>query len=149
MERIDYIDDFKTWEKGFKFYIPVYIRFSETDMFGHLNNISPLIYFEEARIRFYESLNIYSDLSEPTEFPAVADIQCDYQKQVYFDQDLKVYVKINSLGNSSFDVHYLGIDETGDVCFTGRGQVVNIDAKTGKPVKLTDCMRNKLANSML
>lgn len=149
MNKVNYINDFSTWKKGFEFYTPIYIRFSETDMFGHMNNISPLIYFEEARIKFYQSLNIYSDIDNPTEFPIVADIQCDYHKQVYFDQDIKIYVKIASIGNSSFDMHYLAVDETDDVCFTGRGRIVNIDAKTGRPVQLQKQVRQVLKETIV
>lgn len=149
MNNINYIDDFSTWKKQFAFYIPISVRFGETDMFGHMNNTSPLIYFEEARIRFFQSLSIYVDLHNPTEFPIVADIQCDYRKQVYFDERIKLYVKVHSVGNSSFELHYLALNEEGEVCFTGRGRVVNIDAHTGKPVKLAEMIRHKLNETIV
>lgn len=52
MSRISYIHDFNEWKKEFSFYQEVKVRFSETDMFGHLNNTVPFVYFEQARIAF-------------------------------------------------------------------------------------------------
>lgn len=144
MKHINYISDFEQWKKEFTFYVPIEIRFSETDMFGHMNNVSPFIYFEEARIKYLKSLNIYHDLKNPEYFPIVADLQCDFHKQIYFGQQLNLYVKTNSVRNSSFDIHYMALNEEEDICLTGRGQLVNIDAKTGKPAVLDNSVKERL-----
>src|SRR5690625_5984699 len=82
LKSIAYIDDLEQWKEGFSLYIPVNIRFSETDMFGHVNNVSPFIYFEEARIEYLKSLGFFmqNNENEGNEgSPLVADLQCDYQ----------------------------------------------------------------------
>lgn len=56
MKKISYIENLASWEKDFSFYIPVKVRFCETDMFGHMNNGVAFTYFEEARIEFLKSL---------------------------------------------------------------------------------------------
>ncbi len=133
-----YINNFEEWKKEFSFYVPVQVRFSETDMYGHLNNTVPFVYFEHARIEFFNHLGLMQKWleSETDNIPVVADIQCDYVKQVFFEEKLKVYVKIATIGNSSIDLHYLGVNEQDEVCFTGRGTVVQMNPKTGKSVPL-------------
>ncbi|MDE1454521.1 acyl-CoA thioesterase, partial [Bacillus paralicheniformis] len=43
-----YIEEpFDTWCQSFSFFDEVSVRFSETDMFGHMNNVTPFVYFEE------------------------------------------------------------------------------------------------------
>ena len=64
MKQIPYIADFNQWKEEFSFYIPVNVRFSETDMFGHVNNVSPFIYFEEARTTFMQKYKVFGDLQE-------------------------------------------------------------------------------------
>ena len=59
--KVSYIDDIKEWEQRFSFFHPVRVRFSETGMFGHLNNMVPFVYFEEARIAFFEHLGFMND----------------------------------------------------------------------------------------
>lgn len=146
MKKLPYIEDFQSWKQGFSFYQSIRVRFSETDLFGHLNNTVPFTYFEEARIEFFKSLGFMKSWMRPgTEnFPVVADLQCDFLQQIYFDEQLKVYVKTNKVGNSSIDLHYLGINDKGNPVFTGRGTIVQISGKTGKSVAWSDRQKKEL-----
>lgn len=146
MKKISYIEDFSSWQEGFEFYYPVKVRFSETDMFGHLNNTVPFTYFEQARIEFFKSKGLMEQWLKPESetIIVVADLQCDFLQQVFFDEDVKVYVKADSVGRSSVDVHYMGKKENGDICFVGRGSVVQISKHTGKAVPFDEEMKREL-----
>ncbi|MCP2035109.1 acyl-CoA thioester hydrolase [Planomicrobium sp. HSC-17F08] len=146
-----YIKDFEDWKKGFRFSAPVQVRFSETDMFGHVNNTVPITYFEFARIEYMKELGLMQSwLAGGNElFPVVADIQVDYTQQVYFDEKLEVHVKVESVGNSSIDVHYWVTNEKGETCFTGRGAMVQISKKTGKGHPWTEQEKELFTNNRL
>lgn len=149
MKKMSYIDDLVSWEEEFEYFHEVKVRFSETDMFGHLNNTIPFTYFEMARIDFFKSQGFMQDWVKPENetIPVVADLQCDYLSQIYFDENLKIYVKANSIGNSSVDLHYMGKKGDGSLCLAGRGTIVQISKKTGKGVPWSDEMRRLLASS--
>ncbi|MBT2215182.1 acyl-CoA thioesterase [Virgibacillus dakarensis] len=147
MKKITYIDNMEKWQKEFSFFIPIKIRFSETDMYGHVNNVSPFIYFEEARIEFLKSVGLFTDAKREDGMPIVADLQCDYHKQMFFNDTLKLYVKANHVGNTSVDIHYMALNEAGDITLTGRGRLVHINPSTGKPIPLTDTMKEKLSRN--
>ena len=145
MRKISYIDDFTTWKEEFRFSIDIPVRFSETDMFGHVNNVSPFIYFEQARIEYLKTLDILSSFHDSETVPIVADLQCDYLEQIYFGETIEVFVKIAHVGNSSIDIHYMGaMKEEGTICLTGRGRLVNVDRKTGKSVPFSPSQKEKL-----
>lgn len=150
MSKISYITDMNQWKSGFFFSKEVQVRFSETDMYGHLNNTVPFTYFEMARIEYLKSIGLANELltSDSESIIVVADLQCDYLQQVFFDDVLTIYVKVNRLGNSSVDIHYLALK--GDVpCFTGRGTIVHMDKRTGKSVQWTESMREKLSENYM
>lgn len=130
----DYIDDLNTWREEFTYFYPVAVRFSETDAFGHLNNTNTFVYFEHGRISFFKQIGLMQDWTKrgSEAIPVTADLHCDYMKQVYFDEELKIGVKLNRVGKSSMDIHYMVLDSKGDVCFTGRGSIVQVSVKTGK-----------------
>lgn len=134
----------KTWRAGFQFSIPIKIRFSETDMFGHVNNVSPFIYFEEARIDFLKSVGLFDSSNSDDGIPIVADLQCDYHKQMFFDDKIDLFVKVNHVGNTSLDVHYMALNANREITLTGRGRMVYIHPESGKPVPLTDKMKRTL-----
>ncbi len=144
--KANYIEDFQEWEKDFSFYSEVRVRFSETDMFGHMNNTVSFTYFEQARIDYFHHLGILmpSAVNEDVQaIPIVADLQCDYVKQVFFDDALRIYTKIAKVGNSSLDIHYLAKNQKNEICFTGRGTIVQMDPRTGKSVPISEEDRTK------
>ncbi|MFD2759586.1 acyl-CoA thioesterase [Lentibacillus juripiscarius] len=147
MRSIPYIEDIQEWRSEFSFHIPVNIRFSETDMFGHVNNVSAFIYFEEARVEFLKEVGFFDGSESNGSIPIVADLQCDYHKQIYFNERLLLFVKVNQIGTTSFDVHYLGVNTENELCLTGRGRMVNLDKESGKPVPLTDQVKTKLQHN--
>lgn len=146
MSRISYIDNFSDWQKEFSFYHTVKVRFSETDMFGHVNNTVAFSYFEEARIEFFKSKGFMQEWvkRENDTIPVVADLQCDYLAQVYFGETLKIYVKAPKVGTSSVDLHYMGQNEKGIICFVGRGTMVQMSKSTGKGSPWTEEMKQLL-----
>ncbi|MGG1677622.1 acyl-CoA thioesterase [Neobacillus sp. NRS-1170] len=149
MAKAAYINDFHKWEQEFEFYLPVKVRFSETDMFGNLNNTVPFIYFEESRVEFLKSIGFMQSWTRPESktIPVVADLQCDFLKQIYFDEQLKIYVKAESVGISSAYIHYMGKREDGSIGFVGRGAIVQISKKTGKGFPWTEQQKNLLINN--
>jgi acyl-CoA thioester hydrolase len=146
MSRIAYIENLETWKQEFSFFHQLKVRFSETDMFGHVNNTVPFAYFEEARIEFFKSKGFMQDWIKPENdtIPVVADLQCDFLSQVYFGESLKIHVKANKVGTSSVDLHYMGEKEAGNICFVGRGTMVQMSKKTGKGTPWTKNMRDLL-----
>ncbi|WP_394137560.1 acyl-CoA thioesterase [Cytobacillus oceanisediminis] len=150
MKKLSYIDDFKKWEEEFIFFHPIKVRFSETDMFGHLNNTVPFTYYEEARIEFFKNKGFMQDWvkRDNKTIPVVADLQCDFICQVFFDEEIQIYVKAASIGNSSVDLHYMGKKLDGSVCFTGRGTMVQISKVTGKGVQWTEDMKELLKSGV-
>ncbi|CAM3751320.1 acyl-CoA thioesterase [Mesobacillus zeae] len=145
MGKLDYVENFLQWENEFEFFYPVTVRFSETDMFGHLNNTVPFVYFEQARIQYFQSKGFMQDWVRPEseKIPVVADLQCDYLQQIYFNENLKVYVKAARIGNSSVDLHYMAKKDDGSVCLAGRGTIVQISKKTGRGSAWTEEMKKQ------
>lgn len=134
MSRISYINHIEEWRSDFSFKMPIKVRFSETDMFGHVNNTSPFIYFEEVRMDFLKSIGLIEEWEDSDIIPVVADMQCDYIQQVYFGEPLLIHIKIAKIGTSSMDLHYMITKEDSSICNTGRGTLVQISKTTGKSV---------------
>ncbi|MDV7763462.1 thioesterase family protein [Peribacillus sp. CSMR9] len=151
MNRISYIDNITEWINDFSFKHEIKVRFSETDMFRHLNNTIPFTYFEEARIEYFQSMGFMKDWTsaEGDEIPVVADLQCDYLKLVFFNDQLTIHVKADHIGKSSVDIHYMGSKHDGSICFTGRGTIVQVSKATGKPIPWTEEMKRSLLHTEL
>ena len=132
--KANYIEDFDTWAEEFTFSAPLTVRFSDIDLYGIVNNAVTISYLEFARIEFFKHIGLMRDWLNPEgdKIPVVADVQCDYLKPITYNENLKIFVKANSVGNSSADLHYMATNENGDFVFTGRGTLVQISRQNGK-----------------
>jgi acyl-CoA thioester hydrolase len=148
LARQDYISNIEEWKKGFHFFHEIIVRFGEIDGFGHVNNTNVFIYMEEARIALFKELGLMKSwgAQDSPEIPVVADLQCDYLAQIMYDEKLKIYVKINEVGSSSIDLHYLGVNEKDRLVFTGRGAIVQISRESGRPSKWTEELKKQFDN---
>ncbi|WP_227936669.1 acyl-CoA thioesterase [Alkalihalobacillus deserti] len=138
-----YIGSLEQWLSEFQFSVPVKVRFSETDAFGHLNNTKAFVFFEEARTEFFKHLGLMNKwISREYEtMVVVADLHCDYIQQIKFAERLSISVKVNQIGRSSVDLHYVAHNEKKEVCLIGRGTIVQISKETGQSVEWDEDMR--------
>lgn len=90
--------------------IEVYVRFSETDAAGHVNNTSYFLYLEEARTRFFNR-NLRLDFNGTEGLSLnnfiLASTKCDYISQAYAGEILKVNTTISHIGNKSFTFNHV------------------------------------------
>ncbi|UMZ75482.1 acyl-CoA thioesterase [Natranaerofaba carboxydovora] len=136
--------DKETWLKKFRFSTDTRVRFCETDAFGHLNNVSYFIYFEQARLDYFRELALTEKLLNDNQLYIVtADLYCQFLGEVYFDEELEVKLRTTKLGNTSFDLEYgLIRKEKGIVAATGRGAIVLVDKHSHKSTPLPDDLKN-------
>ncbi len=132
--KASYIDNWETWTKEFTFSRQLPVRVFETDMFGHVNNTVVFQYFEYIRIEFMKESGLMERWTKEgaTTQPVVADIQCDYVRQVFFGETLTLYIKPHTIGNSSVDLHYKVENDKGEVVYVGRGALVQVNRVTGR-----------------
>jgi len=91
----------------FAFPVPIVIRFSDVDMFGHVNHARYLTFCEDHRTSFFAAmaLSTGSDLFG-TGF-AVAKLECEYKAPLTLhSQDVYVSCCVISLGRSSIRMRY-------------------------------------------
>lgn len=127
------------WQSQFRYYSLIKVRFAETDMNGHMSHVSPIIYMEQARAEFMELLDIFTPqamLSEGKTF-VLARQSIDYKAQAYYNDRLRVYLRISRIGSSSLDMEYAIVNEEQQLlCCTATTTVVFFDIKQQKSTPL-------------
>jgi acyl-CoA thioester hydrolase len=133
------------WLNKFHFAIPIKPRYVETDMFGHINNISYFIYFEQGRVDYLEHLQLAEKLFNDVTASVVGDLECQYLSQVYKKDPLRLHVRCAKLGRSSYDLEYALVEAvTGELKATGRGAMVFIDRQSGRSTPIPDDVREAI-----
>ncbi|WP_059103868.1 acyl-CoA thioesterase [Shouchella shacheensis] len=143
----NYIDNFASWKADFSFFTTIDVRFAETDAFGHVNNSVAFLYFEQVRLQFFEACGLMEDWTRDRAVHMIVtgDLQCDYFRQMKYGDTLEVGVKVARIGSSSIELHYVCVHEE-ELCFTGRGRVVQVERENGKPSPLDEESLNRLTS---
>ncbi len=80
-----------------------YVRFSDVDVYGHVNNVKYFEYYQEARLAFLFSLG-----RDPQDFAqglVVARLDVDYRRPILFrPEPYVVETWVTRIGRSSFDL---------------------------------------------
>ncbi len=83
---------------------PVELRFSDLDLYGHVNSVVYFSYLETARVKLFK--DIFQELTEKHIFLLVARAECDYKLPILFGDNLIVTISVAKIGRSSFDLEY-------------------------------------------
>ena len=89
--------------EGFRFFTQTPTRWGDCDMFGHVNNVQFVRYFESGRLDYFHRLLELSSGPDVVNSLIIADIHVTFLRQIHHPSALEVGTRISRLGNSSFD----------------------------------------------
>ncbi len=119
-----------------------HVRFSDVDVYGHVNNVKYFEYYQEARLAFVASLG--RDPEEPPPGLVVARLDVDYKRPILFrPEPYLVETWVTRIGRSSFDLACEIRD--GERLLSRAGAVmVSFDLATQRARPLSDRERGRL-----
>ncbi|MBD3108928.1 acyl-CoA thioesterase [Bacillus sp. AGMB 02131] len=110
------------------FEIDVFVRFCETDAAGHVNNASYFFYLEEARMKFFKEIGIDKFKKKQNFNFIVASTKCDFIKQAYSGQMLRLNARVSKIGKKSFVLeHEIKCAKTRELVAVGSTVLVCFD----------------------
>lgn len=127
---------------AFRFYHSMEVRYGDLDPQGHLNNAKYLTYIEQARIAYMQHLGLWTGGSFLDIGIILAEARLTFKAPIHWGQPIRVGVRIDRLGNKSFDVFYTIEDaQSNNQHANGMTVQVAYDYHTGKTVPIPDDWR--------
>jgi acyl-CoA thioester hydrolase len=122
-----------------------HVRFSDVDVYGHVNNVKYFEYYQEARIAFILSLADGHFDAESSMRQVVARIDVDYRRPILFRAEpYLVETRVTRIGTSSYDLASRILDDAGTVYSQAEVRLVAFDTATTRSRPLTDEERSRL-----
>ena len=123
----------------------IYARFNDSDASGYISTISYFSYMEEARTKFFDSLQRYIDEEEVSFI--VASAHCEYERCERVKEHLSVTTTITQVGNKSFHLaHTISNTQSGVVIARGKAVIVCFNFQKQQTVLIPDSLRAYLEN---
>lgn len=139
--------------------VPSPVRFSDLDVFGHVNNVAYVELFQESRIRTFSELTAQVPEGTPPMSVVVARTDVDYLRPVLFRGDpYRTRTRVESVGRTSFVLAselYDPLEATGpgdepDPFARARVVVVGFDPQAQRaaapPAPYLDALRGRLTS---
>ncbi len=123
-----------------------HVRFSDVDVYGHVNNVKYFEYYQEARIAFVLSLSGDGYDAQSSMRQVVARIDVDYKRPILFrPEPYLVETWVTRIGTSSYDLSCRIVDAEGDTLYSRADvSLVAFDLGTQRSRPLTDAERSRL-----
>ena len=116
------------------------VRFSETDLMGHVNNTVFATYFEVGRSRYFSDQGIY----EQARFGLViVKTEIEFLGMIHWPGDVEIATCVTGARTSSFTTEQL-LEQDGRSVGTASSTMVLIDTSTDKPTPIPDDIRAML-----
>jgi acyl-CoA thioester hydrolase len=126
----------------FKLWYPVPVRFSDIDVGGHAHHSLALVYFEEARAKYWSDVVGRGGLDQ-VEF-ILAEARVRYHKRILYPQRVDVGVRVSVLGKKHFVMEYLAMGEDGEELLSGETTMVMFDYALGRSKPVPEEVRSAL-----
>ena len=123
------------------------VRYYELDPQGVMHNANHVAFFDQAITAYFKHVNYdyLSDIEETNKDFHTVQVLVQYNKPLYFDQDIEIGVKVKEIGNSSMTwIMGMFLKEAGDLVSSCEAVHVYTDQTTMKPIPITDELKAKL-----
>lgn len=115
------------------------LRFSDFDIYGHVNSVVYFNYLETARVKLFN--DVFRDLTDRGIFIVVGRAECEYCIPILPDDAVTVEASVSRIGNTSFDLDYRLHNGAGKVFANARTMMVCFDNVVKAPTVVPECLR--------
>ncbi len=128
----------------YRYFQALTTRWKDNDLFGHVNNVEYLSYFDTA-VTVFELRHAGIDLLRGEFRCMMVETGCRFHRSVAFPDTLTIGLRVAHVGNSSFSYDLAVFREAEDLASAeGRFVRVLVDHATQRPVSIPDSLRESL-----
>lgn len=132
-------------DNQFRHTLPVQIRFSDVDQFGHVNNSVYFSLYDLAKTTYVNEVMGHLDWNKMA--IVVANINADFLVPVFFNEHLAIETRVTHLGHKSFTLEQRAVNpDDGVVKCVCTTVMVAYDVKNREPILIPDDYRDAVAN---
>lgn len=132
-------------EAGYRYWVDEFVRFSDLDLIGHVNNRSYLDYAESVRAPFLREIGLWE--IGRREQAVIAHTAIDYLQELHYPNRLRLGACVLHIGRSSCTLAQ-GVFREGGCTGTILTRLVWIDTTTRRPIPFGEAERTALGTWM-
>lgn len=88
------------------------VLWGDQDLFGHVNNVVHLRWFESSRVLYWDDTGIRTLMGPNQWGPILAAVHCDYRHQLRYPDAVWIGASIRRIGRTSLTMEHILYSET-------------------------------------
>ena len=129
----------------YRWFTPITTRWSDNDIYGHVNNVVYYSYFDSVANRYLIEAGGL-DIHTGGTVGLVVNSGCDYHAPIAYPQNLDGGLRVDRLGNSSVTYGIaIFAEDSDEACANGTFTHVFVDRVSNRPVPIPGGIRRALA----
>ena len=129
----------------YKLSLELRIDWSDLDMYEHVNNVSFMRFLQSGRVNFWEASGIHDFYRNSNQGTMLVSTKCDFKKSLHYPGKAIVKTKLDFIGNTSFGIKHLILNENGELCAEGKDVVVCYDFDKQATFSIPDWLKQKIS----
>jgi len=129
---------------GFKVFREIPTRWMDVDIYGHVNNVQYLSFFDTAVNGWYVDEGLL-DPAGSQEIFLVVETGCQYFAELIFPERVTAGIRVEKIGSSSV-IYTIALFKEGQPAAAAQGRFVHVlvDRESRRPVRINDRWRDAL-----
>lgn len=119
------------------------VRFSDIDVFGHLNNAVFIQYFQQARVAYFEEIALFGGSERGDQNLIVAENLCRYLAEGRYGDVVRCGARFSKLGTKSCVQEYR-LEVAGKPIAEGHTVLVYYDYVHRRTERIPDALRERI-----
>jgi acyl-CoA thioester hydrolase len=126
---------------NYKLSLKLRIDWSDLDMYEHVNNLTFMRFLQSGRVNFWEATGIHEFFRNSGQGVMLVSTHCDFKNSLYYPGNAIIKTRLDHIGNSSFSLNHVILDDKGDLCAEGKDVVVCYDFEKKTTFRIPDWLR--------
>jgi len=128
--------------EGYPVVIEIPVQWGEMDAFQHVNNVVYFRYFENARIAYFEKLDVIEFMKSTWIGPILAATSCRFKAPLTYPDKVLVAAKVTAVEEDRFMMDYRVVSTKNQkVAAEGDGVIVTFNYRENKKVVVPEELR--------
>lgn len=129
----------------YKLSVEIRVDWSDLDIYEHVNNVSYMRFLQSGRVNFWEASGVYEYYRKSNQGTMLVSTKCDFKKSLFYPGKAIIKTKLDFIGNTSFGLKHIILNENGELCAEGNDVIVCFDFDKKKTFPVPDWLRDSFS----
>lgn len=129
----------------YKLSLEIRIDWSDLDIYEHVNNVSYMRFLQSGRVNFWEASGVHEFYRNTNQGTMLVSTKCDFKRSLFYPGKAIIKTKLDYIGNTSFGLKHIILNENGELCAEGKDVIVCFDFDKNETFPVPDWLREKFS----